>query len=320
MTVLAPAPSDRLARFTADVEKAFPIIGRTVSAYVGELRNRPEYPAEAARLLDLADRLGGAVGLDADGVLDAFAEFCLTFLREQEEFLKTGEYRNAARGFEHVRAEVYDDDEYMTSYMVGHLLSCVVFPHHFEQFRFFQTRFVPALPGDANVFEFGQGHGLWLSECLAGHPARRGTGVDVSPTCVAMAGEMMKLRGIGPDRVSLSYGDAVRYDLGGMVYDGMIASGLLEHIEDPAAFLVRVRKNLRPGSGRLFTMVPTNTAHPDHLVLFRETDEIRRLFRDAGFAIVEERDLEQGTLGVERPAGAASRLHLAILASAGDKP
>jgi 2-polyprenyl-3-methyl-5-hydroxy-6-metoxy-1,4-benzoquinol methylase len=313
MSVLAPAPSDRLARFTADVARSFPIIGKTVTAYVADLRARPEYSAEAGRLLDLADRLGAALGLDADGVLDAFAEFCLTFLREQEEFLKTGEYRNAALGFEHVRAEVYDDDEYMTSYMVGHLLSCVVFPHHYEQYRFFQTRFVPALPAAANVFEFGQGHGLWLSECLAGHPARRGTGVDVSPRCVVMAGEMMRLRGVGPDRVALSHADAVRYDLGDTAYDGMIASGLLEHIEDPAGFLRRVRRNLKPGTGRLFTMVPTNTAHPDHLVLFREVDEIRDLFRAAGFSVVEERDLEQGTLGADRPAGAASRLHLAIL-------
>jgi SAM-dependent methyltransferase len=254
--------------------------------------------------------------LDSEGLLDAFAEFCLTFLREQQEFLKTGEYRNAALGFEHVRAEVYDDDGYMTSYMVGHLLSCVVFPHHHEQYRFFQTRFVPALSADARIFEFGQGHGLWLSECLGGHPLRHGIGCDVSRRCVTMAGDMMRLRGIGPDRVSLFHGDAVQHDLGSTVYDGMIASGLLEHIEDPLTFLRRIRKNLRSGSGRLFTMVPTNTAHPDHLVLYREVNEIRRLFNDAGLAIVEERDLEQGTLGAERTGGPASRLHLAILTPA----
>jgi 2-polyprenyl-3-methyl-5-hydroxy-6-metoxy-1,4-benzoquinol methylase len=311
--VLAPVATDRFSQFAADLALAFPVIGKTVTSYVAKLGARPEYPAEAAKLLDLADRLGAALRVDADGMLDAFAEFCLTFLREQEEFFKTGAYRNAAHGFEHVRAEVYDDDEFMTSYMIGHLLSCIVFPHHYEQFRFFQTRFVPFLPANASILEFGPGHGLWLSESLADYPHRRGIGVDVSPKCVVMARETMEIRGIGPERVALSHGDAVKHDLKSTMFDGMIASGLLEHVEDPGAFLCRVRENLKAGSGRLFTMVPTNTAHPDHLVLYREVDEIRALFRGAGFSILEERDLEQGSLGSDRSGGPASRLHLAIL-------
>ena len=187
----------------------------------------------------LALELGERIGLTYDGdVLDAYADFCLTFLREQSEFLNTGVYRNAAEGFEKVKHEVYENDEYMTHYMLGHLLSCAVFPHHYHQYRFFMDSFVPATSAAARVFEFGLGHALWFSSFLRGGAARHGDACDISPLCVRLAGQMMAARGIAPESFRLHHADAVRFlTLGDQSYDAMIASGLLEHIEDPWTFL-----------------------------------------------------------------------------------
>ncbi len=267
--------------------------------------------------MTLAIRLAERMGLSYDDLLGAYADFCITFLREQEIFLQTGEFRNAARGFEEVRVEVYENDEYMRHYMLGHLLSCAVFPHHYEQYRFFMERFVPALPADALVCEFGVGHGLWIASFLAHSPGRRGFGCDISPTSLELARHMIALHGISTDRVTLDLSDAVKHDLQGVVYYGMIASGLLEHIEDPEGFLKRVWPNLRPGSGRLFTMVPTNTAHPDHLILFTQIEEIQAMFARARLQAADECVQAAGA-----PAGTAGQdtripmVHVGILRQA----
>lgn len=277
-----------LARFYDAVQGTFPMLRRTLAEYVTDLQSRPGYAAEADRLVDLAARLAARVGMTHDDLLGAYADFCITFLREQDEFLKTGEFRNAAKGFEEVRVEVYENDEYMKSYMLGHLLSCAVFPHHYEQYRFFMERFVPASPANASVCEFGVGHGLWVTSFLAHSPARRGYGCDISPTSLELARHMAELHGIDSGRLELELADAVKLDLKGKVYDAHIASGVLEHIEDPEGFLKKIRPNLQANVGRLFTMVPTNTAHPDHLILFTKVDEIRAMFQRAAWATADE--------------------------------
>lgn len=312
-TILAIPGAPRLTRFCKDVHATFPVLGKTLHDYLAQLRSKPGYAETAERLVELAFGLGERIGLTYEDVLDAYAEFCLTFLREQREFLETGAYRNAEAGFEKVKHEVYENDEYMTHYMLGHLLSCAVFPHHYEQYQFFMGCFVPATPDDARIFEFGPGHGLWISSYLAHAPGRTGQACDVSPLCVRLAQQMLPLRGISPERCALFHGDAVQHELGSEMFDAMIASGLLEHIEDPGAFLRRIRANLKPHTGRLFTMVPTNTAHPDHLVLFTRVEEIQAMYRDAGFVIEDERILHQTTAAAEHHEDVASHLHLGIL-------
>jgi 2-polyprenyl-3-methyl-5-hydroxy-6-metoxy-1,4-benzoquinol methylase len=311
---IAGAP--RLSAFINDLTAAFPVLARAVSEYLAELRPEPGFPDDAENLFVLTGQLAQALGLSGDDLLDAYADFCLTFLREQDYFLKTGEYRNAARGFEAVRQEVYEDDEYMGHYMFGHLISCSLFPHHFRQYQFFRKSFVAAIAPEGTAFEFGPGHGLWLSTLLS-NSHRRGQGCDISPTCVRIAEKMMQVRGIESARVQLGQGDAVRHDLAGKEFDAMIASGLLEHIEDPWAFLRRIRPHLRPGTGRLFTMVPTNTAHPDHLIHFKKVEEIQAMYRDSGFEVKAECILSQGNLGSKSgDADTASLLHLGVLARA----
>lgn len=284
-TTLAPV---RLEQFIVDAQAAFPVLARTLGGYSEKLRSEPGFPDRGQKVLDLTLQLCGKLNLTYDGLMDSYAEFCFTFLREQEQFLKTGEFSNAAKGFDEVHKEVYLDDEYMRHYMLGHLLSCAVFPHHYRQYLFFMDRFVPDAPANGSVMEFGYGHGLWLSSWLAASQQRTGVGYDISPQCVKMAKEMLPLQGIAANRYQLHLGDAVKQDLGGTIYDAMIASGLLEHIEQPGEFLSRVKKNLRAETGRLFAMVPTNTAHPDHLVLFNNVDEIRDMFVQAGLTLVEE--------------------------------
>lgn len=278
------------ARFVETVRNDFPFLRATIVSYVDRLtaEGGDAYHRNAEWLMDVTHGLVRETGgTDAD-VVDSFAEFCIEYLREQGSFEEHGAYSAAAKGFEAVRQEVYCNDEYMFDYMVGHLVSCALFPHHYAQFRLFREHFAPAITGDAACCEMGVGHGLWLCSLLADGPRRRGLGIDVSPQSVKLAGHMANLRGIPADRIELRLGDAVQTEYPDDTYGAMIASGLLEHLEQPARFLQRMSRALVPETGRMFVMVPANLAHPDHLVLFESVDEIRDMYRACGLEIVAE--------------------------------
>jgi hypothetical protein len=69
-----------------------------------------------------------------------------------------------------------------------------------------------------------------------------------------------------------------------------------------------------PGTGRLFTMVPTNTAHPDHLILFTEVGEIQTMFRRAGWFPALEAVSSAGASASQDPR--VSEVHIGIFGRA----
>jgi 2-polyprenyl-3-methyl-5-hydroxy-6-metoxy-1,4-benzoquinol methylase len=292
--VRAPTGID-VDSFTAALETSFPTFRRTLAAYADVMRG---YGADARADLDdifaVLGRLAQQRAMSTTDLLDAFADFMVDYLREQSQFLDTGAYSNQGRSFDDVRREVYDDDSYMNFYLLGLLISYGVFPHHYREYRFFSRRFLPSLQRELPCAEFGVGHGLFLSSVLEAGRASFGVGYDVSPAALSLAGDMMRVKGVPPGRYTLVHGDAVSEEMPHGQYGGMIAAGLLEHIERPQEFLERLRGKLAPRDGRFFSMVPVDTAHADHLVLFENLDDIRRLFSDSGFALVEEEIVDTG--------------------------
>lgn len=275
-------------RIYSEICQAFPPIQKTLSEYLAQLIAMKEYPARAEGLLSWVQKTGELLCLSYEDIVDGFIEFCLTYLREQDYFMKTGELSGASKGFDRIRQEVYEDHEYMTQYMLGNLASIALFPHHYKEYSFFLDQFLPMTSDSARCAEFGLGHGLWLSCLLADAPHRRGIGYDVSDASLRIARALLAIRSIPEERYRLVHADVATEDLGNEYFDAMIASGLFEHIEAPSRFAKKIYQLLRPQTGRLFTMVPTNTAHPDHLVLFRHVDEIRNLFAGVGFKVVAE--------------------------------
>ena len=62
---------------------------------------------------------------------------------------------------------------------------------------------------------------------------------------------------------------------------------VLEHVENPRDLLTKVR-SLMNKNGLLYITTPTNAPTIDHIHLFRNIDEIRRLLSNCGFKIVFE--------------------------------
>jgi 2-polyprenyl-3-methyl-5-hydroxy-6-metoxy-1,4-benzoquinol methylase len=70
-------------------------------------------------------------------------------------------------------------------------------------------------------------------------------------------------------------------------FDLIVLSEVLEHIEDPASVMRRLRDLVAPG-GHVFVNTPLNSPSPDHIYLMEQPEDARRLLTETGFEIVEE--------------------------------
>jgi SAM-dependent methyltransferase len=148
---------------------------------------------------------------------------------------------------------------------------------------------------------------------MIGEVASDVVGVDVDAAAVAA---------VGAQGFDVVVGDAHDLDLG-RTFDVVHAGELIEHLDDPRAFLASVRRHLRPDSRFVLTtpnvFCVTNTLyrfggraaiHRDHVCWYCE-DTLRHLLERHGFEVVEMRYLRHETPG--RLRSVVSRLLRAAL-------
>jgi SAM-dependent methyltransferase len=223
-----------------------------------------------------------------DRAAKGYAMFVMHLLREQKRFEKELAYPN--KSYDEVAAQVYLDADYMTSeYLPGLLLSHFLWPHHYHQIRFFETAFVSQMQLEAapRFVEVGVGTGLFSRRVLQRIPQATGRAFDISPASQAFAAAHIGAFGFD-DRWQVELRDVVS-DASEST-EWLICVEVLEHLEDPVAFLRGLRAILRP-DGRAFITAALNAAHVDHIYLYRTADDVIVQLEEAGFA------LEQGFIG-----------------------
>ncbi|WP_448614101.1 SAM-dependent methyltransferase [Modestobacter sp. URMC 112] len=225
-----------------------------------------------------------------------YAAFALRSMRLQAEFVSEGRYR--PRTHAEAAEEVYLDEQHMMGeYLPGLLLSHFLWPHHHRQLRFFETAFVDAMrvAGATSFVEVGTGTGLYSGLLLRRLPQVRGTGFDISPSSQRFTGALLDALGVG-DRYEVQLRD-VAEEPPGRTTEWLVCVEVLEHLEDPVAFLRALRATVGPG-GRAFVTAAVNAAHADHIHLYRSADEVLEHLVAAGFT------LEQSFVGAayEAPA------------------
>lgn len=64
----------------------------------------------------------------------------------------------------------------------------------------------------------------------------------------------------------------------------LVCVEVLEHLDDPVAFLRGLRRNMEPGA-RAFITAALNAAHTDHIYLYRNAHEVLAHLIEAGFTL-----------------------------------
>lgn len=250
------------------------------------------FQAKALRDLDLTrEEQEGLEALldfytDQGDTIEHLAECYLGFIQdimeEQLYFIENRHYRYSSS--EEVNAFFYQNTGYMEYYMKGLAVSTYLLESHKKCRQWFCEK-ISAFPGGEYWLDAGVGHGEYLQLAISHTDYRHYIGIDISPTCVEMCREMLRRRiPAGSKSIEIKEQDFFKYS--GPVCDAVILGEILEHVEAPGAFLKKLHEITHEGSFIYITTV-INCPQKDHIYLFRNVEEIEKMYEDAGFSICD---------------------------------
>jgi 2-polyprenyl-3-methyl-5-hydroxy-6-metoxy-1,4-benzoquinol methylase len=253
----------------------------------GDGERDPELEAYAGAVLGFLARKCEAEGRSVDHALEAMARMSFDFLRLQPRFMKTGRYRSAHSA--PLRERIYSQKDVMEGYYLdGLLLTYAFWVNHVSLYRYFVRGFLPRLPREARVVEIGVGHGLMALTLLRELPHARYVGLDISPFSLSYAAGLLSANAIDLHRVTLREEDASgSAPDAAEPSDAVLCCEVLEHVEDPAGLLEKVRERLG-AHGQAFVTTVANVEAEDHIFLFADEAHIRRLVGEAGLRVESE--------------------------------
>lgn len=233
-------------------------------------------------------------------MLDAYLRYCLDnnlsfeflakaydliskdTLKEQVFFNKHKRYRCTT--YKEVASHVYQNNEYMSKYMYGLALTAFLWPNHLQMFKFFRDKLPKDLKG--NYLEIGPGHGFFMMEAMRLSSYANYLGIDISPTSVEMTrniltsgyfGEFQNFEIIQDDFLALDTREK---------FDAIIMGEVLEHVENPQAFLNKIQL-LSSVSSYIYITTAINAPAIDHICLFENKEHLINIIKSCYFSITD---------------------------------
>jgi 2-polyprenyl-3-methyl-5-hydroxy-6-metoxy-1,4-benzoquinol methylase len=234
------------------------------------------------------ERLDGYVdyclkrGLDTEYLAKSYLTIVEDTLREQLYFIKNREYRH--KSFADVAESVYFNDEYMHRYMYGLALTSFLWPNHLGMARFFRESLPRDKPG--RYLEVGPGHGYYLVTAMRESLFDHFLGIDISSASIEQTRDIVDyFKPPSKVNVKLSLSDFLDADqLEDSAFDAIVMGEVLEHVEQPDAFLRRLAR-LAKKDAYIFITTCINAPAIDHIYLWRDIEELEVMFKDCSLGI-----------------------------------
>lgn len=230
-------------------------------------------------------------------------------LEEEIYFRRHGSYRLSK--FADALEQVYSNQTIMRAYMNGLLATQVWWRNHTDVLKFFCDDFIAGNSSNFSHLEIGPGHGLLLHFAAANPRCAQAEGWDISPASISATRNALDRMGAS-GKITLRLCDL--FTVHDEVFDSIVCSEVLEHLEDPGAALEVMGRLLAPG-GRLFINAPVNSPAPDHIYLFRTPEELVDLMRKVGFEIVQTHFAPITGATLERARRQALTISTAVIAT-----
>lgn len=268
-----------LEKVLARLEAADPV-------HTSKLRERlsrmdDSYASQAADYFTRYDSALRAEGKNIDFAIDCYLKLSEDMTAERINFVRSGRYANSS--YKEVEQKIYANPAIMDYHMHGLALAQYLWPEQYARLEFFRANLPAYAPHCASYLEVGGGHGLYAWTALQQlPPTTRVDLVDISPSSIHLAQSI-----IGAGRVNYILHDIFTYETA-QSYDFITAGEIIEHLENPLAFLQKLEKLLRPG-GTIYFTTSINAPMIDHIYLFNDAQEIRDLIGAAGLRIAAEK-------------------------------
>lgn len=272
---------DILHQIISKIAVLNPLHGKKLKKLISN-NSDTEYFNKANLFLDKYTDYLKSQNKDIDYGINCYLKFTATITYEQIRFFETGEY--SSKSFDDVNKNVYSNPEIMEYYMIGLLLTQVLWKQHYNMYSFFVDSFPKYNDNVSSYLEVGGGHGLFISEAIniMNNDNVDYHLIDVSKTSIEISKSFLN-----NDNINYIIGDMLEFDPE-IKFDFITMGEVLEHVEQPLELLLKLKSILNE-NGRIFITTPTNAPAMDHIYLFRNDDEIRNLIGSAGLNIIEEK-------------------------------
>ncbi len=224
-------------------------------------------------------------GLTLDYLAESYLILVMDTFREQMYFQQHKKYRYST--FAEVANDVYFNKEYMSHYMYAVALTLFFWPNHLGMFRFLKQ----TLPRDrkGKYLEIGPGHGFFITTAMETTGYDSFTGVDISETSIGQTSALIDhyRKGKPKKNLQLKCMDFLGADLPNSEFDAVIMGEVLEHVEQPDAFMKRICAVAKKDA-YIFITTCIDAPVKDHIYLFENTKQIADLFDHCGLSIKSE--------------------------------
>jgi len=268
----------------------YPATTQIVSALLDTWPEHEKYVRTRFRMIDpgLEGRIDQLSALALKDIGDQVTEYCEcyrwmceAFVDEEIHFARHKEYRLS--DFDEVYREVYSNPDIMRRYVRGILISQIIWEPHAKAFDYFRQEFLAKAPAGASYLEVGPGHGLFLYFASQSANIARLEAWDVSDSSIAETRHALAKLGVSR-AIEIVEQDVLRVPSRHEEFDMAVISEVLEHLERPDTALQSLHAALKPG-GRIFINAPINSPAPDHIYLWRSTDEFVTFVEAQGFEV-----------------------------------
>jgi 2-polyprenyl-3-methyl-5-hydroxy-6-metoxy-1,4-benzoquinol methylase len=203
-------------------------------------------------------------------------------LAEQIYFMRHKEYR--FKTLKEVGDQVYFDPDYMNLYMYGLALTGFLWPNHLSIVRFFKKTL--PLEKTGAYLEVGPGHGHFMMTAMETGSFNEFLGVDISETSIEQTRSIINhFSHENADKVRLEVKDFLAVDdLPDESFDAIVMGEVLEHVEDPGRFLLRIAQLAKPDA-HIYITTCINAPAIDHIFLWRTIEALELLITDCDLTV-----------------------------------
>ena len=210
-----------------------------------------------------------------------YAWLCEQQVEEELYFRRNKSYRLTT--FQEALKQVYSDQNYMTRYMNGLLMTQLWWSNHTAVMQYYANSFLKSLKPGSSVLEIGPGHGLLSYMAGESTNCARIECWDISSTSIEQTRHALKKLSIS-SIIDLRLVDL--FDAPEGNFDAVIFCEILEHMEHPKQALEKLRKQLAP-MGKVFINMPINSPAPDHLFNQSTPEDLAAFVEMSGLKIID---------------------------------
>lgn len=232
----------------------------------------------------LAEMVLKLVGNDLPSYSRDYHWMCKMLIEEDLYFRRKGRYRRTT--FEEAYKDIYSNSEYMERYIRGLLFSQLLWRNQAQSFEFYVSRFLKRLNKGSKYLEIGPGHGLLMYFASLCHEVETLVGWDVSKSSLDATKVALNTFDVQKPIFLSERNILIPFDAA-EVFDGVVVSEALEHLDRPDLALEHIHSVMAPG-GLLFLNVPCNSPAPDHIFHWDAPESVIDLVLSKGYAVLEK--------------------------------